>query len=389
MSPVSDKDVSPSNSDKNNRTLRLVQELKVVHHFSLVVRNKFDEMLRNNDIGLLHDEERKAYFPITKAGFWPGVTAGVVSFVLIRRARSALFRGVDRICTKLLYPGKPRVPNNSPFRSVFQNNISTENMQKPLPPLFVPPPGFTFFNTFWFFTDVIFSWSVAKKVSFIVSFSDINKLMEVTASLPLIQGKSTVADRLCPVMTTEWMRLEREAAVAAAATNEVQVLDAPPSDNALSGQSVPDPLYLSIAITEWMRLEREAAVVAAVTNEVQVLDLPPNDNALSGLSASGSPLLSIATAPESPYLRAVVEFKDNCLRRQAYERRLRRYSGLDSHAPVDIPPPGVPTGDDPSQLLLQLDGDGSADDSDYSIGEKLSWTDGEDSSNWDDSVSPK
>jgi hypothetical protein len=341
---VSDKDVSPSNSDKNDRTLRLVQESKVLQRFALVVQNKLDQLISNENPNIrLQDEERKALLQINNIGLWQGVTAGVVSFVMMRRTRAAFYRRHRLWTQQQQHPGgEPRVvPNNSPFQasSVSRNHSWTENMQQPQPPSFLEPrPGFSFFNIFFLLFDGIVSCTAALAVS--LMFTDGNKIMEGIAGLPLIQGKSVVADEFCPVVITEWMRLEREAA-------------------------------------------------AASTNEVQVLDPAPNDHALSGQSAPALPFLSITTASESPYLRAVVDFKDNCLRRQAYERRLRRSSGLDSHAPVAIPPPGVPTGDDPSLLFLQLDGDGSADDKDYTIDEPLPWPDADDSSNWDDSVSPK
>jgi hypothetical protein len=264
----------------------------------------------------------------------------MVCFLLLRLLRTGMmFRYADRVRAQRQHQGgESRVPNNSPFRSssVFRNNSSTENIQQPQSRSFFDiGPGFTLFNICATIVEGIVGLFCAELFSFV--FSDRSSTMEWIVGLPLIQGKSELADEFCPVV-----------------------------------------------ISEWIPLEREFAVAAAATNEVQVLDPPPNDNALSGLSASGSPLLSISTAMDSPNLRAVVEFKDNCLRRQAYERRLRRYSG-----PVSIPPPCVPTLDDPSLLLLQLDGDGSPDDSDYAIFEPLSWMDGVDSINWDDSVSPK
>jgi hypothetical protein len=45
---------------------------------------------------------------------------------------------------------------------------------------------------------------------------------------------------------------------------------------------------------------------------------------------------------EHPVLKSIESMAQNCQRRQALERRIRRDRGLDPHVPVSIPPPGVP-----------------------------------------------
>ena len=86
----------------------------------------------------------------------------------------------------------------------------------------------------------------------------------------------------------------------------------------MEGQSRIADEFCPDVIAEWERLEREA--------QIQDTTLP--------------------STPQSPYLKALLEFKDNCRRRQALERRLRRQQGLSDDLPISIPPPGVPVNDD-------------------------------------------
>lgn len=46
--------------------------------------------------------------------------------------------------------------------------------------------------------------------------------------------------------------------------------------------------------------------------------------------------------PQSQYLQALMQFCNNCRRRQAYECKLREEQGLSRSDPVSVPPPGVP-----------------------------------------------
>jgi hypothetical protein len=40
-------------------------------------------------------------------------------------------------------------------------------------------------------------------------------------------------------------------------------------------------------------------------------------------------------------LRGLIDFTNNCKKRQAMERRIRRERGMGPNEPVEIPPPGV------------------------------------------------
>lgn len=64
--------------------------------------------------------------------------------------------------------------------------------------------------------------------------------------------------------------------------------------------------------------------------------------------------------PQSPYLRAIMEFTQNCRYRQAYETQLRREKGVSDNYPVAIPEGGVPR----DKLVLPLE-DGKSVEGDF------------------------
>jgi hypothetical protein len=52
--------------------------------------------------------------------------------------------------------------------------------------------------------------------------------------------------------------------------------------------------------------------------------------------------VDLVNHPQTKQLQAVIQFAENCQRRQAYEEELRQNQGVAPRDPVDVPPPGVP-----------------------------------------------
>jgi hypothetical protein len=108
---------------------------------------------------------------------------------------------------------------------------------------------------------------------------------EKIAKLPLVEGRSAFADGMCD----EWMNIT----------------------------------YNRIPLAFWRNLDGTC-----------------NDTAAE-LGLADSSMRPKVKDPKS--FEAIRQFADNCAKRQAFEKKLRRQRGLDDNTPVSIPRPGVPT----------------------------------------------
>jgi len=161
------------------------------------------------------------------------------------------------------------------------------------------------------------SFSVAVATS--LYFTDMPSLVREFGRLPLLPGRSKVAEEFCPVVVGELERLWQLESSSSVSSNM-------PGTEMTTTQTPPPRPF-------WMQ------------------------------------------HPENPYLQSLLHFAENCQRRQAYERRLRQENamiisigdnvgssgdGEDDGRPVPIPEPGVP---------IDVD-----DTDDASVGERIQWT---------------
>ena len=277
--------------------------------FIAVFLNKVDQILmRDGSDFRLEDEERKVLMEVNSLGLMKGVLAGTLSFVLVRWTRPRLIKSYNQWRTTLLKkqqqqqspPGTHRDIHvqNSPFQSSSTAGNPVTGQSWTPPPL-QPRSFFSLPGLFLLEVDLLTSFIVAVTVS--VIFTDKKKVMGKLADLPLLPGRSRLAEEFCPAVLAEWRRLE----------------------------------------------EREAQGLRRSQPKHQ-----------DGLSSSRS-LRDKFHNPESILLAGLLDFHDNCQRRQAYQRRLRREQGLGPHDPVSIPALGVPVDDD--SLLLRDDDDDKND----------------------------
>ena len=89
---------------------------------------------------------------------------------------------------------------------------------------------------------------------------------------------------------------------------------------------------------------------------------------LRKIKAQDADAAEIIKDPQTKQLQAVLDFAENCQRRAAFEKQLRRDKGVGRHYPVDVPPPGVPL-DFPLDSSLEGDDDDGGKDDDKKEGD--------------------
>mmetsp|Transcript_14825 Transcript_14825/g.28237 ORF Transcript_14825/g.28237 Transcript_14825/m.28237 type:complete len:328 (-) Transcript_14825:43-1026(-) len=283
---------------------RKVQELGLARKIMDVLSRKADELANSTTVQQgkfkLEPAERVKLLEINNLGLTEGVAAGLLSLWALRRIRSSLLRRMWANSQRSATHGHPHAPpptppppppnatTNNPFRNnnPFQQHQTSQF--NPPPPITPPPPSSnatpkqsTFMFIFGWLLDGVGAFSVMVTVSFMLT--DINKILDKLSTIPLTEGRSTIAREFCPDVVQSLRKIKAEDADAAAIIND----------------------------------------------------------------------------PQTKQLQAVLQFSENCQRRAAFEKQLRRDKGVGRHYPVDVPPPGVPL-DFPFDSSLES-GDGDDD----------------------------
>ena len=227
---------------------RKVQELGLARKIMEVLSSKADEIAQEQTSGSsasstkfrLEPAERVKLLEINNLGLVEGVGAGLFALVALRRVRAALLRRLwaNQQTRNPPPPGAPPPPhtappppsssnptnnpfhNNSPFHQA--NSSSSSKPFNPPPPLAPPPPppprGMPKQGTFMFLLgwmlDGLGAFSVMVTASFI--FTDINKILDKLSTIPMVEGKSTIAREFCPDVVQKLNELKTQDAEAAA-----------------------------------------------------------------------------------------------------------------------------------------------------------------------------
>jgi hypothetical protein len=342
-----------------------------------VCANRLDEMAKNataNDSQgpyQMGEMEKEMIQQLHVVGVKEGILAGVCTMILLRRGPIILSRYLyqrqmqnqyrtstgqqhsssSSSSTSSTYQlSKP--PNLPPSSNGSSSNNSTSNpfqraaekqqqqgssssagsFPPPPPPSFDqwqnPRPRSFIIRSAWFTLDLTISLLAAASIS--MAYTDTAKVQKQVEELPLIQGRSLVAEAFCDSLELELNQVRHEK----------------------------HPSYQRIVAQK--QQQRQAG---------QDLQFP------TGNSKSQDTNQQQQQPPLSQYLESLLIFVEHCQRRRAVEQEIRQSRGWTRNQTVaiEIPPPGVPrngprlalvdNGDDPDFVVSAANND----DGDWSL----------------------
>lgn len=274
-------------------------EKELVERFVSVMQRRLEEVrMRKNTTMMdggrkdnrfpLEDKERKVLLDLNSSGLLQGVAAGAVSFFFLRRARANFIRRMMQQRDDMMARGSgnsgsafasPPQVRNSPFAQKQQppNAFNNQDYYSTASALDRAirrnQAGFHFSYIFGWTLDALVAFMVASFASLL--FTDVDKAMQSLAELPLIEGRSRVADEFCPDMVLELARLQKEAH----ASHAILVLDA---------LKTPETLALQAIVQFTMNCQKRAAYERQLRREKGVSDTFPVSIPSPGVPAAMS-----------------------------------------------------------------------------------------------------
>ena len=173
------------------------------------------EQKQNMEMG---EEEQKIISRITGMGLREGIFAAIASFVVLRRGPKIIGRWVQRRNQQRSSFssdafGGTSARNNTSYELSDPTKLINNNANNPFRNAangnrhFPRPRGFLS-RSIWFVFDTVLSVMVGANVSMV--FTDKNAIRQEIAELPLVSGRSLVADTLCDEMVEELKKLKEE-----------------------------------------------------------------------------------------------------------------------------------------------------------------------------------
>jgi hypothetical protein len=206
---------------------KVVESQLVGRFFQALERTK--ERLQSKGDFRLSDQEQKVLMDICSHNLMEGSVAGIVTFVALRRIRMMTYNYIRRRAPNEKQPITPNA-----FNSPFQQQRPPEE-QKLLMERGVPDPT-GFGSRSWLFNPltIFLDGMIAFYVTVFVSGRNTDHFMQQVAELPLAEGRSQVADELCPVLVLELQRMYTE-------QKQQQQQQLLPSWNSMEQQVLEDP----------------------------------------------------------------------------------------------------------------------------------------------------
>jgi hypothetical protein len=221
------------NGEDDNKNVAVTQstDRKVVEgqlvgrFFQALERTK--ERLQSKGDFRLSDQEQKVLMDICTHNLMEGSVAGIVTFVALRRIRIMTYNYIRRRASN---EKQPIMPNA--FNSPFQQQRPPEQ-QKMLMEQGAPgPTGFG--SRSWNPLTIFLDGMIAFYVTVFVSGRNTDIFLQQVAEIPLAEGRSQVADELCPVLVLELQRMYTE-------QKQQQQQQLLPSWNSMEQQVLEDP----------------------------------------------------------------------------------------------------------------------------------------------------
>jgi hypothetical protein len=199
---------------KDRTALRKKEEFNLSLRFVRAIERKVDQIKLREDKDKtfkLEDAEYKALMEINNDGLLQGAAAGLISFFLLRRIRSSLFRRFPTTTIQQQQQPPPKSPFQQHQPTTSTNATPNSSSVGSTPQQVVQEikdsrgPG-TFFNLFSYLVDGTLSFYIATYVS----FRNPDPILQQMAALPLIEGKSTIATEFCPEFLQELRNVQND-----------------------------------------------------------------------------------------------------------------------------------------------------------------------------------
>lgn len=161
------------------------EEGKTVQHFMKLIRGKVEastavENLAKGNLGPEYQAERSLLSQVNQLGWTEGQIAGAVTFLFLRR------RQIGNTMGRFLRTRYNQLPPPPP------SHLTTR-------------PHHPALQVVQFTLDL--SLSVIAAISVSLYFTDQDKLLSTVASIPLVPGRSVVADEFCPDICREYNQI--------------------------------------------------------------------------------------------------------------------------------------------------------------------------------------
>jgi len=271
------------NNNNNDKEI----ELEVFNRFSRIVKEKFSSLVdgtNTNQLDTLYKQpsfraEKKILNEMNSMGLYKGVVTGLGCFAFLRISPALISNMLRRRAGVPMGGGTTTNPfkkSSSGYKfdpPPHTSDVATQQHQA-APNL--ERPGLIF-RIMRLSLDTFVSLSVGAYAS--LFFVDKNLLMKDFAEIPLVEGRSLLAEELCDDFTTEFQKF--------------------------------DPQI-------WNR----------------------NHPSLS--SGGGSSVNTDSGRRETDFRNAIQGFVVNCRKRAIYEDEIRKERGMRDEEILDVPPPGVP-----------------------------------------------
>ena len=278
------------------------------------------------------ESERELVRQLTGAGVKEGLVGAVATFVLLRRGPILLSRYLHHRQTIRMQqqqqqmgnmgptptpPPTPPPPSSGSFQLSKPPNVGSANnpfQQSKLPTGAPqqqhqyewknPRPRSIVFRTAWFCVDVTMSLLAGASIS--IAYTDTDRIRRQIVEMPLLEGRSLVADAFCDSIELELNNIRREG----------------------------HPAY------QRLTKQRQQEQDEYSSSSASVLEVVPS--AGRRYSRRGDDAVDIGGTPVGPYLQDILTAVEHCQRRRYVEHEIRMDHGWNKSHPVEIPPPGVP-----------------------------------------------
>lgn len=209
-----------SDSQRQNMQERIKErrdEQLLFQRFQTVATRTLDRLSRqsNNDDLKLGTEEQRILREMTGMGLKEGILASVASFVILRRGPKYIGRWMQQRQRRYNHHSTNTSSSSSyelsdPTKFVHTNNRSNNPFTKAANPDVVPPRSKRGFigRSIWFVFDSVLSLMVGANISMI--YTDKTAIRQQIVDLPLVSGRSLVADSLCDELVNELRQVQNE-----------------------------------------------------------------------------------------------------------------------------------------------------------------------------------
>lgn len=217
-----------SDPTRQNNTQERIQERRdeqlLFQRFQTVATRTLDRLSRrsNNDDLKFGTEEQRILREMTGMGLKEGILASVASFVVLRRGPKYVGRWMQQRQQRRYnhHHGTTTIQNNpsssyelsDPTKLVYTSSNSNGNnpFTKAANPDALPPRSKRGFigRSIWFVFDSVLSLMVGANVSAV--YTDKEAIRQQIVDLPLVSGRSLVADSLCDELVRELRQVRNE-----------------------------------------------------------------------------------------------------------------------------------------------------------------------------------